>query len=215
MNEETTTEYEGMPKWKAAVLKCLPLVITLACVGLFMWGVKAVIGVFYAPKDTVYQREDNGEKFTVVQCYQNPSSHIYIYDSEFQYIKEQYDNVAGEHDDTHFKDVPLVYFILNEAAPDINTVELTKLIDSNGLYAMQFDEFVLYKLEGQCGVFAPLRDYEESATSRKNDLYVVRQLLKNDRYLNFKLPDDMTSENFLQKLEKIEWYLDAEHIEDT
>lgn len=207
-------EYEGMPKWKASFLKVLPLLITLACVGLFAWGIKTVIGIFYAPGDTVYQREIDGEKFTIVQCYQNPSSHFYIYDSGFTYEEEKYDNVAGEHDDAHFAAYPLVYFILNESAPDVNTVAFTKLIDSNGLYAMQFDEFVLYRLEGQYGVFAPLRDYKESATSRKNDLYVIRQLMKNDRYLAFDLPDGTTQEQFLAMLEKIEWHLDTEYIED-
>ena len=207
-------EYEGMPKWKSNLIKVLPLLITLACVGLFAWGIKTVIGIFYAPSDTVYQRETGGEKFTIVQCFQNPSSHFYIYDSDFTYNEESYDNVAGEHDDAHFAEYPLVYFILNETAPDVNTIEFTKLIDSNGLYAMQFGEFVLYRLEGQYGVFAPLRDYDKSATSRKNDLYVIRQLMKNDRYLAFDLPDEMTAEEFLAKLEKIEWHLDTEYIED-
>lgn len=207
-------EYEGMPKWKANLLRVLPLLITLACVGLFAWGIKAVIGFFYAPKDTVYQRQTGGEKFTIVQCYQNPSSRFYIYGEDFVYTEEQYDNVAGEHDDAHFKHIPLVYFILNESAPDVNTTALNKLIDGNGLYAMQFGEFVLYRLEGQYGVFAPLREFDKSTTSRKNDLYVIRQLMKNDVYKQFALPENVTTEDFLAKLEKIEWHLDTEYVED-
>lgn len=212
---EAADEYEGMSKGKAAFLKCLPLIITLACVGLFAWGVKALIGVFYAPKDTVYQREINGDSYTIVQCYQNPSSTFYIYDGSYTYDEQLHDNVAGEHEDAHFSGYPLVYFILNETAPDVESVSFTKLAESNGLFCMQFDEFVLYRLEGQYGVFAPLRDYKESATSRKNDLYVVRQLLKDDRYKAFQLPDDVTEAQFLEKLEKLEWHLDAQYVEDT
>ena len=63
-------------------------------------------------------------------------------------------------------------------------------------------------------MFAPLRNYEESTTSRKNDLYVIRQLLKNDRYKQFELPEDISEAKFLEMLEKIEWYLDTEYEED-
>lgn len=212
--QEQITEYEGMPKWKAALLKALPLIITLACVGIFAWGIKAVIGYFYAPKDTLFTRDIGGEKYTIVQCYQNPSSHFYIYGEGFEFIEEEYDNVAGEHDDAHFARFPLVYFILNETAPDVDSTALNKLIDGNGLYVMQFGEFVLYRLEGQYGVFAPLRDYDKSTTSRKNDLYVIRQLMKNDVYKQFELPAEISQAEFLAKLEKIEWHLDTEYIED-
>ena len=65
-------------------------------------------------------------------------------------------------------------------------------------------------------MFAPLRDYKESTTSRKNDLYVVRQLMKTESYKFFELPVDSeeTEQDFLKRLEKIEWYLDAEYNED-
>ena len=79
---------------------------------------------------------------------------------------------------------------------------------------MQFGEFVLYRLEGQYGVFAPLREYKESATSRKNDLYVVRQLLKDDNYKEFDLPEWESEKELVEQLEKIEWYLDNEYNED-
>ena len=42
-------EYTGMSKGKAAFLKILPMLIVLVCTGLFMWGIKFVIGIFYAP----------------------------------------------------------------------------------------------------------------------------------------------------------------------
>ncbi len=208
-------EYEGMSKIKAGFLKCLPMLIVLACVGLFTLGVKWLIGVFYAPKDTVYHKTYEDEGFTVVHCYQNPSSHYYVYPDDYSYNGEKFDNVAGEHDDAHFADIPVVYFILNETPLDIDNTVIKTIFEGNGLKAVQFGEFVLYKLEGQYGVFAPLREYSESATSRKNDLYVVRQMLKNENYLNFDLPGWETPEDFLAALEKIEWYLDTEYIEDN
>ncbi len=208
-------EYEGMSKFKAGFIKCLPMLIVLASVGLFTLGVKWLIGVFYAPEDTVYHKEYGGERFTIVQCYQNPSSHYYVYPEDYDYNEENFDNVAGEHDDAHFADMPIVYFILNETPLDIENTAIKTIFEGNGLKAVQFGEFVLYKLEGQYGVFAPLREYTESATSRKNDLYVIRQMLKNENYLNFDLPDWESTEDFLAALEKIEWYLDTEYIEDN
>ena len=83
----------------------------------------------------------------------------------------------------------------------------------NALKVYQFGEFILYRLEGQYGVFAPLRDYTESATSRKNDLYVVRQLLKNDAWKGFVMPYE-TVDNFQTILERLEWHLDTEYVED-
>ena len=203
-------EYEGMPKWKANLLKALPLIITLTCVGLFALGVKWIAGVFYTPEDTLYEK--NG--YQIVHCYQNPSNTYYIYDDSFEFVESEYENVAGEHEDAHFARVPLVYFILNESALDIEKTAVSLLCEGNGLMVFQFGEFVLYRLEGQYGVFAPLRNYEESATSRKNDLYVIRQLMKQDRYKQFELPEDITQEEFLAKLEKIEWHLDTEYVED-
>ena len=62
-------------------------------------------------------------------------------------------------------------------------------------------------------MFAPLRDYTESATSRKNDLYVVRQLLKNDAWQGFVMPYE-TEDDFQTILERLEWHLDTEYVED-
>ena len=200
-----------MSKVKELFLKCLPMLIVLVSTGIFMFAIKLVIGFFYEPRDTVTRVEYGGEEFTVVQCYQNPSSHYYIYGGDFTYNEDEYNNVANEHDNAHLASEPLVYFVLNETALDLEDVAIKVLIDSNGLYVLQFDEFVLYKLEGQYGVFAPLRDYSESTTSRKNDLYVVRQLMKNDRYLAFDLPQWESEEEFLENLEKIEWYLDTQY----
>lgn len=200
-----------MSKAKELFLKCLPMLIVLVSTGLFMFLIKFVIGIFYAPKDTVTEVEYAGSEFTVVQCYQNPSSYYYIYGSDYTFDEEKFDNVASEHNDTHIQEKPLAYFVLNETPLNLDGIKIKTLIDTNSLYVLQFDEFVLYKLEGQYGVFAPLREYKESATSRKNDLYVIRQLLKNDRYLEFDLPDWESEEDFLAQLEKIEWYLDAEY----
>lgn len=208
-------EYTGMSKAKAAFLKLLPMLIVLACTGLFMWGIKAVIGVFYAPHDEVYYRTVGEEKYTIVKCYQNPSSYFYVYNSDaFTYNESDYDNVAGEHNDAHLTKVPEVYFVLNETAPDIDSTTIKLLCSGNGLKVFQFGEFVLYRLEGQYGVFAPLREYTESATDRKNDLYVVRQLLKNDNWQGFEMPY-RTDESFQGILEKLEWHLDTEYVEDN
>lgn len=206
----TVTEYEGMSKGKEAFLKALPLIITLTCVGLFALGIKWVAGMFYTPVDTLHEK--NG--FQIVHCYQNPSNTYYIYGEEFVFSEADYENVANEHENAHFAHVPLAYFILNESELDLDKTAVKTLHEGNGVYIMQFGEFVLYRLEGQYGVFAPLRNYEESTTSRKNDLYVIRQLLKNDRYKQFELPEDISEAKFLEMLEKIEWYLDTEYEED-
>ncbi len=212
--QENDGEYTGMSKKKAAFLKLLPMLIVLACTGLFVWGIKTVIGIFYAPHDEVYTMTDGDDKYTVVKCYQNPASYFYIYDSgAFVYNEADYDNVAGEHNDAHLTKVPEVYFVLNETAPDVETMTLKKLAEGNGLKVFQFGEFILYRLEGQYGVFAPLRDYTESATDRKNDLYVVRQLLKNDNWKGFVMPYE-TEKSFQDILEKLEWHLDTEYVED-
>lgn len=212
--DDTVTEYEGMPKWKENLFKALPLIITLACVGLFALGIKWVAGIFYMPEDTLYERTDAGESYRIVHCYQNPSSTYYVYTDSFVFDETEYEDVGSQHEDAHFAHVPEVYFILNETALDARTVTFKKLCEGNGLVVFQFDEFVLYRLEGQYGVFAPLRDYGESTTSRKNDLYVIRQLMKKDRYLGYELPDGKTGEEFLEILEKLEWQLDTEYIED-
>ena len=117
-----------MSKGKAAFLKILPMLIVLVCTGLFMWGIKFVIGIFYAPHDEVFTKRDGDVTYTIVKCYQNPSSYFYVYNSEeFTFNEADYDNVAGEHNDAHLLKVPEVYFVLNESAPDMETttVKLT------------------------------------------------------------------------------------------
>lgn len=195
-------------------LKCLPMLIVLASTGLFILAIKLVIGIFYEPKDTVYVKEYGGEKFTVIQCYQNPSSHYYVLPGDFVYDGSRYNSVASEHDKIHMRDEPLALFTLNETPLDMEKTVVKTLFSGNGLTAMQFGEFVVYRLEGEYGVFAPLRKYKESATKRKNDLYVIRQMMKKDRWKAFDLPSWEKEEEFFDKLEKIELYLDAEYNED-
>ncbi|MDE6030626.1 MAG: hypothetical protein K2G32_03295 [Oscillospiraceae bacterium] len=203
-----------MSKAKELFLKCLPMLIVLVSTGIFALLIKLAIGIFYAPKDTVYDKEYGEDGFTVVQCYQNPSSYYYVYGEDFSYDEEKYDNVAGEHNNAHLRAEPIAYFVLNEPALNMDNTTVKYIMQGNGLTAVQFGEFVLYRLEGQYGVFAPLRDYKESTTSRKNDLYVVRQLLKNDYYKGFDLPEWESEEEFVGQLEKIEWNLDNEYGED-
>lgn len=207
------TEYEGMSKGKEAFLKALPLIITLACVGLFALGVKWVVGVFAPTVDTLHEK--NG--FQIVHCSQKltkfPNTY-YIYDEEFVFAESDYEDTGNDHKDAHFAHVPLTY-LMSTSELDLEKTAVKTLHEGNGVYVMQFGEFVLYKLEGQHGVFAPLRDYEESTTSRKNDLYVIRQLLKNDRYKQFELPESINEGQFLEMLEKIEWHLDTQYVEDN
>ena len=203
-----------MSKAKEMFLKVLPMLIVLVSTGIFMFAIKFVIGIFYEPKDTVYIKEYGSEKFTVIQCYQNPSSHYYLLPGSFSYDESRYKKVASEHDRIHLSDGPLAIFTLNETPLDMDNTVVKTLFSGGGINAYQFGEFVIYRLEGEYGVFAPLREYKESATKRKNDLYVIRQMLKNERYLEFDLPSWETEEKFLQKLEEIEWYLDAEYNED-
>ena len=207
-------EYEDMPKGKAALIKCLPLLITLVCVGLFAWGIKWVAGKFYAPVDTHYTRTVGETELSIVWCEQQGSNTYYIYSDGYTFSEEELDNAGSEHTDAHHKHEPLVYFTLNEDPLDVDKMHFNLLVDGNGLYAMQIDEFVVYRLEGQYGVFAPLREFKESATSHKNDLYVVRQLLKKERYKGYALPDDVTQEQFTDILEKLEWQLDTKYAED-
>lgn len=212
---EADGEYTGMSKGKAVFLKLLPMLIVLVCTGLFMWGIKFVIGIFYKPHDEVFTKTDGDVTYTIVQCTQTPSTYFYVYNSDsFTFNEKEYDNVAGEHNDAHLHKLPEVYFVLNETAPDMETVTVKQIAEGNGLNVFQFGEFILYKLEGQYGVFAPLRDYTDSATSRKNDLYVVRQLMKNEAWKKFEMPY-RTEESFLGILEKLEWHLDTQYIEDN
>lgn len=204
-----------MSKAKELFLKCLPMLIVLVSTGIFALGIKLLIAHFYAPVDTVYEKQNGEEQFTVVHCKQTSENYYFIYGEGFTYNEADYDNAAGKHNNAHFAAQPLAYFILNESPLIMENTTVKTLLDGNGLYAAQFGEFVLYRLEGQYGVFAPLRDYKESVTVRKNDLYVVRQLLKREAYLDFELPEWETPEGFLDRLEKIEWYLDAEYNEDT
>lgn len=204
-----------MTKFKEIIVKLLPMLIVLASTGLFMFAIKFVIGIFYEPKDTVYEKTYGEERFVVIQCYQNPSSHYYVLPGDFKYDGENYKSVASEHNRAHLKDEPIALFTLNETPLDMEKTTVKTLFEGNGLYALQFGEFVIYRLEGEYGVFAPLREYKESATKRKNDLYVVRQMLKDERYKNFDLPSWETEKDFLKNLEKIEWHLDAEHMEDN
>lgn len=201
-------------KFKSMFIKCLPLLIVLVSTGVFMFAIKFVIGLFYAPKDTVYVKEYGDEKFTVIQCYQTPSSHYYLLPGNFSYDERKYKDVASEHDRIHMKDEPLAIFTLNETPLNMDNTTVKSLFSGNGVQTYQFGEFIIYRLEGQYGVFAPLREYKESATNRKNDLYVVRQLMKNDRWKEFDLPNWETPEDFYKNLEKIEWNLDAEYNED-
>ncbi len=203
-----------MSKFKEAFLKCLPMLIVLASTGLFMFGIKLVIGIFYEPKDTVYNKTYNGEDFVIVQCYQAPSSMFYVYNGAFVFDGTKLENKATEHNKTHFADNPRALFTLNEPAPDMEKTTVKTVFTANGIDCIQFGEFIIYQLEGEYGVFAPLREYKQSATNRKNDLYVVRQLMKNDRWKGFELPEWESPEEFYEKLEKIEWYLDNEYTED-
>lgn len=202
-------------KLKNAFVKCLPMLIVIVSTGVFIFAIKFVIGIFYEPKDTVYKKEYGGERFTVVHCYQNPSSHYYLLPEGFAFDESKYKKVASEHDRVHFSDNPLAIFTLNETPLDMETTTVKTLIKSTGLSAYQFGEFVIYRLEGEYGVFAPLREYKESATKRKNDLYVVRQLLKKDRWQAFDLPSWESAGEFEEKLELLEHYLDAEYNEDN
>ncbi len=204
-----------MSKAKEIFLKLLPMLIVLVSTGIFMFAIKFVIGIFYDPKDTVYEKTYGDEKFVVVQCYQNPSSHYYVFAGDYVFNSENYNNVASEHDKTHLKDEPIAIFTLNETPLDMDNTTVKTLISSTELTAMQFGEFVIYRLEGEYGVFAPLREYKESATKRKNDLYVVRQLLKNEQYKTFDLPSWESEADFLKNLELLEWHLDTEYIEDN
>ncbi len=204
-----------MNKFKEIFLKILPMLIVLVSTGIFMFAVKFVIGIFYDPKDTVYEKTYGDEKFVVVQCYQNPSSHYYVFAGDYVFNAENYNNVASEHDKTHLSDEPIAIFTLNETPLDMDSTTVKTVLDGNGLIALQFGEFIIYRLEGEYGVFAPLREFKESATKRKNDLYVVRQLMKDEQYKNFDLPSWESENDFLKNLEKIEWYLDTEYIEDN
>ena len=198
-------------KAKLAFLKCLPMLIVLVSTGIFIIAIKFVIGIFYEPKDAVYKTEYNGERFTVIQCTQSSSNSFYLLPAEFEFDEKRYSKVASEHDKVHYSDKPLAIFTLNEPPPDIDGITVKTLISGTGLRVYQFGEFVIFNLEGAYGVFAPLRNYSEASTNRKNDIYVIRQLLKKDRWQGFVLPSWESEEDFLKNLEEIEWYLDAEY----
>lgn len=198
-------------KVKSAFLKCLPMLIVLVSTGIFIFAIKLVVGFFYEPKDTAYKTEFDGERFTVIQCTQSSTTSFYLLPADFEFKSERYSKAASEHDRIHYSDEPLAIFTLNEPPPDVNGITVKTLISSTGLRVYQFGEFVIFNLEGEYGVFAPLRNYSEASTKRKNDLYVIRQLLKKDRWQEFDLPDWESEEDFLKNLEEIEWYLDSEY----
>lgn len=198
-------------KVKSAFLKCLPMLIVLVSTVIFIFAIKLVVGIFYAPKDTVYRTEYGGERFTVIQCTQSSSSSFYLLPADLEFDEKRYDKAASEHDKIHYSDSPLAMFTLNETPPKMEDTVVKTLISGTGLRVYQFGEFVIFNLEGAYGVFAPLRNYSEASTNRKNDLYVVRQLLKKDRWQEFVLPSWESEEDFLKNLEEIEWYLDAEY----
>lgn len=198
-------------KVRLAFLKCLPMLIVLVSTGIFIFAIKFVVAIFYEPKDAVYRTEYGDERFTVIKCTQSSSSSFYLLPADFEFNEKRYDKAASEHDKIHYSDKPLAIFTLNETPPDMDGVTVKTLISSTGLMAYQFGEFVIYKLEGEYGVFAPLRNYSEASTNRKNDLYVVRQLLKKDRWQEFDLPSWESADEFLDNLGEIEWYLDAEY----
>lgn len=210
---QPVTEGEGMSKPKAALIQVLPLLITLVCVGLFAWGIKIVAEKFYAPEDSCVSRTVNGEELSIVWCEQQGSNTYYLYGEEFAFSAAEYENVGAEHTEAHHKHEPRVFFTLNEDPLKLSEMPLAVLIDGNGLYAIQIDEFIVYRLEGQYGVLAPMREFKQSATLRKNDLYVVKQLIKNDRYKGYLLPEGTTAEEFRATLEKLEWQLDTEYAE--
>lgn len=198
-------------KFKRGFLKCLPMLIVLVSTAIFAAAIKLVIGIFYKPADSVYEKEYGDEKYVVVQCFQRPASHYYVLPGDFVFDGSRYQNAASAHDREHMKDEPLAMFTLNETPLDMENTTVKLLLENSGLSVFQFGEFVIYRLEGEYGVFAPLREYKESATKRKNDLYVVRQLLKNDNYKKFDLPSWESGDEFYDKLEKLEWYLDTEY----
>ena len=200
-------------KLKLAFLKCLPMLIVLVSTGIFIFAIKFVIGIFYEPKDTVYKTEHGDERFTVIQCAQSSSSSFYLLPADFEFDEARYKKVGSDHDKIHYADKPLAIFTLNEAPPKMEDTVVKTLISGTGLRVYQFGEFVIFNLEGSYGVFAPLRNYSEASTNRKNDLYVIRQLLKKERWKEFDLPSWESEEDFLQNLEEIEWSLDAEYEE--
>lgn len=191
------------------------MLIVLVSTGIFIFAIKFVIGIFYEPKDTVYKKEYGNDKFTVVQCYQNPASHYYLMPDDFEFDESRYKKVGSEHDKIHYSDAPLAMFTLNETPLNMDNTTVKTLLNKTGLNVYQFGEFIIYRLEGEYGVCAPLRDFEESTTKRKNDLYVIRQLLKNDNWKAFDLPDWEEEDEFLDKLERLEHYLDSEYDEDN
>lgn len=183
-------EYTGMPKWKAAFLKCLPLIIVLVCTGLFMWGIKAVIGIFYAPHDEVFVKENGNEKYVVVQCTTGQKNEYFLYDGDFEYNESEYDNVANEHREAHIFHVPLAGIELPSGSVDVENSTVKLLVEGNGVKAYQFGEFIIYKLDGEYGSFAPLREYSEAIiTKYKNrDKLVISQILKKEAWKDFEMP---------------------------
>lgn len=167
-------------KFKELFLKCLPMLIVLVSTGIFIFAIKFVIGLFYAPKDTVYVKDNGAEKFTVIQCYQNPSSHYYLLPGDFQYDETKYKDVASEHDKIHMRDEPLAIFTLNETPLDIENSTIKTLFTGNGVNAYQFGEFIIYKLEGQYGIipyFVGSAAYPADFFDDFKAVYIARAIL--------------------------------------
>lgn len=201
-------EYTGMSKGKAAFLKILPMLIVLVCTGLFMWGIKFVIGIFYAPQDEVFTVENGTEKYVVVQCTTDKVEY-YLYDGDFVYNKEDYNNVAGDHEKAHTAHVPLAGFYLPSGSVDVENSTIKLLTKGNGITAYQFDEYIIYRQEGAYGAFAPLREYSEAIITKNKDKdkLVIRQILKNEAWKDFEMPyrKDESFERILDDLvDKIE-----------
>lgn len=207
--EASDGEYTGMSKGKAAFLKILPMLIVLVCTGLFMWGIKFVIGIFYAPHDEVFTKESGTEKYVVVQCTTGQKNEYYLYDSTFVYNEEDYNNVAGEHEKAHTAHIPLAGITLPSGSVDVENAAVKLLTEGNGVTAYQFGEFIIYRLEGEYGSFAPLREYSEAIITKNKDKdkLVIRQILKNEAWKDFEMPyrKDESFERILDDLvDKIE-----------
>ena len=207
--ESSEREYSGMSRGKAAFIKLLPMLIVLASTGLFMWGIKFVIGIFYAPHDEVFAKEYGSEKYTVVQCTTGQKNEYFLYDSGFVYNEADYNNVADEHEKAHTAYAPLAGITLPNGSVDVETAVVRKLVEGNGVTAYQFGEFIIYRQEGQYGSLAPLRDYSEAIITKNKDKdkLVIRQILKTGAWEYFEMPyrKDESFEKILDDLvDKIE-----------
>lgn len=190
---------------KNIFIKALPILIIVASVGIFTLVFKLVMNTFFRPVDTFAITEYQNERFSVVSCKQSSQITYYIYNENYVFDEEKYNNAGSEHDKVHTEVMPLVYITLKDSGIDLDNTVVKTIINGNGLECYQFDEFILYKLEGNYGILAPLMELSATASSAKNDLYVLERLMENDNYKNYTLNDAMTYENLLEKLKKMEW----------